>query len=245
MAGAIATVLSNTIHFPSAVGSKGPLRHAYQEIKALQAKGDPDLESPYLKADHVTTIPAHADTISSGNFTITVNFPLYSTVKTTGNIAYNAEAATIEAAIDTAMAGVTLAAAWTDADINVALTGNLTANDATLTFNGDSVTGVYCIVTTTNVDLDANELSTPVVATVGTGNRPAEAVLNAFDVLRPSGTLPYQGQAVNHEDYERGDNPWSMSPGTVKLLIEDIISNENQAIGNAIMAVQDSVSPNT
>lgn len=241
MANAIAQALSDSVVLAS--GQKGPIRHAYDELTYLQSDpGDKALAAPYLAADHVTTIPAHTDTISSGNFTITLNFPKYSVTKTTANIAYNANASTIESAIDTAMAGVTLAAAWSDGDINVALTGNLTANAATVTFNGDSVTNVYCIVTTANVNLDADHLATPVVATVGTGNRPAEAVLKLFDVVKPSGTLPYQGQAANDTDYSTGGNPFSLSPGTVKLLIEDIIQNEDSTIGVAIRDAVDSVS---
>jgi len=246
MANAIATVLANAKTINSENDAKGPLRHVYEELVALQTvPGDPALASPYLKASHVTTIPAYADTVSSGNFTITINFPNYGVAVTTGNIAFDANEATIQSAVDAALDTKTIVATYNAGDVSVNLVGDLTANAATLTANGTTVNGAYMVVTTTNVNLDADELVTPVVATAGTMNRPAEATLKLFDVVVPSGTLPYQGQAALETDYTLKDNPFSLSPATQKALIDEIIINENETIGLAIRSVVGCVGPNS
>lgn len=236
MANVIATLLDSPSTINTDDDAKGPQRHIYDELTYLQTyPGDPALASPYLKADHVTTIPAHTDTISSGNFTITMNFPNYDVAVTTGNIAYNAEAAAIQTAVDTALDSETIVASYTAGDVDVALTGDLTANAATLTANGDGVGGAYMIVTTANVDLDADELATPVAATAGTLNRAAEATLALFDVVKPSGDTPYQGQTVTSADYEVGDNPFSLSPATVKALVyESVVAEADSNLGLAM-----------
>lgn len=241
MANVIATLLDSpsTINTDEA-DQKGPARHIYEELTYLQtAPGDPTLESPYAKADHVTTVPAHTDTISSGNFTITVNFPNYSVAVTTANIAYDANQSTIQTAIDNALNSETVVSRYSSGDVDVSLTGNLTANDATLTANGTSVSGAYMIVTTSDVDLDADKLATPVVATVGTMNRPAEATLALFDVVKPASSAPYQGESVTESDFEAGGNPFSLSPATKKALAYEAKVAENATIGLALEGVLD------
>jgi hypothetical protein len=244
MANVIATLLDSpaTINTDEG-GMKGPQRHVYEELTYLQTDpGDPALASPYLKAAHVTTVPAHTDTITSGNFTITMNFPNYGVAKTTANIAFDDEQAAIQTAVDNALDGETIVGSYTAGDVDVALTGNLTANAATLTANGDGVNGAYMVVTTSNVDLDADKLGTPVVATAGTMNRPAEATLALFDVVKPSDSTPYQGQTVTASDFEVGDNPFSLSPGTVKALVKEAVVNEDDPdIGLAMQAALEAI----
>jgi len=241
MANVIATLLDSpsTINTDEA-DQKGPARHIYEELTYLQTSpGDPTLESPYAKASHVATIPAHTDTITSGNFTVTMNFPNYSVAVTTANIAYDAEQAAIQSAVDTALSSETVVESYTNGDVDVSLTGNLTANAVTLTANGDSVNGAYMVVTTANVDLDADKLADPVVATAGTMNRPAEATLALFDVVKPSSSAPYQGESVTESDFEAGDNPFSLSPATKKALAYEAKVAENATIGLALEGVLD------
>ena len=80
---------------------------------------------------------------------------------------------------------------------------------------------------------------------VGTLNRPAEAALQILQVLGPSGTLPYQGQAsVEATEYEELGNPFSVSPATQAALAQDVIINEDETIGVAIREALSSVENN-
>lgn len=234
MAGIIATLLSNSKNISSTI-DKGPGRHIYNELVALQNVIDPALASPYLLASHVTTIPAHTDTISSGNFTITINFPKYGVAVTTGNIAYDAAAAAVQTAIDTALDGSTIVSSYNAGDVDAACTDNLTANDFTLTANGTTVNGAYMVVTTTNVNLDADNLATPVVATAGTLNRAAEAFLYEFGVVGPSSTPVGHGVSVAATDYaliNSGDiNPHSLSPALLDAVVRDVAYEESPTNG--------------
>jgi len=109
-------------------------RRAYRELKVIVDEGDIVLPSSLQAIDEVQSIAAHVPTVSSGNFTL--EFVLWGgETFTTAAIAFDANAATIETAIDVAAtsAGIT---DWTNADISIALTGDLTTNPATVTFDG-------------------------------------------------------------------------------------------------------------
>jgi hypothetical protein len=86
--------------------------------------------------DQVQTIARYQSNPSGGTFTLTIDLT-FAPAFTTAAIAYNANAATIEGAIDTA---ATLASVpgWTNGDITVA-GGALTTTAVTLTFDGTSV----------------------------------------------------------------------------------------------------------
>lgn len=106
-----------------------------KELKALQ--GDPDYPSGYAAADEVQSIAAYNCTVTSGKFTLT--FTLRDgTTFTTANIEYDANAATVEAAIDAAANAANITD-WTASDISVALTSDLNAGAAVLTYDGSSV----------------------------------------------------------------------------------------------------------
>jgi len=230
MAGTIATLLSGA---KSIAHARGPLRHAYDELVDLQTSlKDPDLASPYLQASAVNTIPARASTATSGNFTVTVNFPKYGVAVTTANIAYNATGATVQSAVDTALSGESILATYSAGDVDVALTGNMddTGNDCVITANGTSVNGAYMTITTANVDLGADTLTTPVVTTPGTQNRPAEATLKILGIVQPTGDVTPQGLTVAIGDYElvdEADNPLTVSPGLQDLLIKEVAQEDD------------------
>jgi hypothetical protein len=234
LAGTINTVIANAATFSTDDNIKGPDRHIHNELLDLKASSEKDLAAPYLLSSHVTTVPAHTDTITSGNFTMTLNFPKYGVAVTTGNIAFDDEQADIQTAVDTALSGESILSSYTAGDVDVALTGNLTANDATVTANGTSVNGAYMVVTTANVDLDADKLATPVVATVGTLNRAAEMTLNMLDILYPASSVPYLGETVTKSDFTVGGNPLSVSPATKRALVNEIIVNVDEDLGVAM-----------
>ncbi len=96
-------------------------------------------DTPGSTTNEVQTVNTFLGSISGGNFTITILDDL-AAPHLTANIAYNANAATVEGAIDTIMTSDAYSG-WTNGDISVTLGTDLTAGDATLTFDGDSVTG--------------------------------------------------------------------------------------------------------
>jgi len=239
MSDVIASVLAATKTI-----SREANRHVYKELTDLQElTADPALASPYLLATSVSTVSPTTNA-SSGNFTLTLNFPKAGVSKTTGNITFNAAAATIQTAVDSALSGEVIGATYVAGDVNVAVTGNISANAATVTANGTTVNGYNMFITTSNVDLDAYEM-TATQNTVGTLNRPAEAALQILQVLGPSGTLPYQGKAtVEPTEYELLGNPFSVSPATQEALAQDVIINEDETIGVAIREALPSVENN-
>lgn len=241
MAGAIATLLTSSKVVPqSGSDLRAQLRHAYNELTYLQENvNDPELASPYLKASAVTTVGKTVNA-TEGNFTLTLNFPKYGVAVTTANIAYNADASTIQTAVDNALDGETIVDSYDAGDVDVAVSGNISANAATITANGDTVNGAHMIVTTANVDLDAYEM-TVTANTIGTQNRPAEAILTLFGVVNVASDVTPQGMSPSVGDYTDGDNPFSMSPGLIDLLVQEMEMSEDSTIGAFIRGVIGSV----
>jgi len=235
MAGAIATLITASNVVPrTATGLRAQNRHAFAELEELQAKGDPALASPYLKASGVSTITANGGT--SGSFTITMNFPKYGVAVTTGNVAFDDAEADIQALIDTALAGEVLLTTYSAGHVDAGACANQAANTCAVTANGTTVNGVYMVVTTTNVDLD---VAAPAVTetTVGTQNRPSEAVLAAYNVITPASTVaPQSGATPAVADYDHGDNHLSLSPGLIDLLVGEVQVTEDKALGEYLRA---------
>ena len=237
MANVIATLLTSpkTINVAD---TKGPQRHAYKELLALQAKHDPTLEPPYVAGNSGVTIAANGGT--TGNFTITMNFPKHNVAVTTGNILYNSANAAIQTLVDTALAAQELVGTYVADDVKVGLTVNASSGSFGMSANGTTVANTYMIVTTANVDMDVAAPAVT-VATIGTGNRPAEAVLGLYSAITPSGNIAPQGTTPATGAYVVGDNPLSLSPGLQSLLVAEITAKEDATIGRAIRAVNDCV----
>lgn len=234
MAGTIATLLTapKTININDE-DNKGSQRHVYEELVALQSQHDPTLAAPYVEADAVSTIAANGG--SSGNMTLTIAFPNYGVEVTTGNIVATAATAAIQTAVDSALAAETILSSYTADDVKVAGT-NMSANAVTLTANGTSVAKTNMVVTTANVDLD---VAAPTVAatTIGTANRPAEAVLNEYGVVTPASGIIGVGSAPVASDFAAGDNPLSISPGTKTVLVNEISAQGDPALATVLRDV--------
>jgi hypothetical protein len=129
-----------------------------KDIKRFQAKqGDVPHPSGYAEADEVQVIAAMESVVSGGNYTITINID--GTAHTTANIAHDAVQAAIETAIDVVATGNVTS--WTNGDISVALTGNMAANAATLTYDGASVDATnHPSASCDDVDLTGNSTGT-------------------------------------------------------------------------------------
>jgi len=229
MAGVIATLLTSAKAISKVdAGNRAKQRHAYDELIQLQGKGDPTLASPYLAASAVSTIAANGGT--SGNFKITINFPEQSVAVTTANIAYNAAEAAIQSAIDTALNGQTIKATYVAGHVDAGSCANMASASCNITANGASVNQAHMVVTTTNVDLDVAAPAVTVV-TVGTINRPAEAILALYSCLTPASAPLGYGITPGESDYEVGGNPLSLSPGLKDLLVTEVEVTENEVLG--------------
>jgi hypothetical protein len=173
--------------------SIGTDRIITMQIKRFLTKqGDTPYPSDYAEADEIQLIGVYAGSVTSGNFTLAFSLQ-DGTTFTTANIAYDASGATIESAIDTAASGTV--AGWGSGDIGVTLTGDLTANPATLTYSGTSVDALnHDAVVITDIDLGGGgTVGTVSTTTNGQSDRTAMAVLNVMGVIDspppPQGTV--------------------------------------------------------
>lgn len=171
-------------------------RSIKSDIASWEARqGDPSYPSGYEEADEVQVIDTFNGVVSGGNFTLTIALRDGTSV-TTANIAFDAVEATIETAIDTVCTGNVTD--WTNADISVSLTGNLsdTVNQATITFDGNSVDATnQSLIVMNDVDLAGGGTSSNVATTTnGQTDRTALAALRLMGAL--ASTPPPQGTTV-------------------------------------------------
>lgn len=235
MAGTIATLLAapKTINITDE-SNRGPQRHVYEELVGIQARHDPTLVSPYVEADAVSTIAANGG--SSGNMTITIEFPEYGISVITGNVVNNAADTVVQTAVDSALAAETILSSYTADDVKVVGT-NMSANAVSLTANGTSVAKTNMVVTTANAgDLD---VAAPAVAatTIGTANRPAEAILAEYGVVTRAGAIIGVGSGPAASDFSAGVNPFSISPGTKSALVNEISAQGDPALATVFREV--------
>ena len=190
-----AAFLAQTIVIDKTEPQVGPNRIAYNELIALQNQGDPATPPQCEAKDEVQVMTKFSGTVSGGNFTVTIVDEL-GISHTTANIVHNANAATIEGAIDTKMTTDSYGG-WTNGDISVALAGDLTANDAIVTYDGTSVTEKNMGQHTTNdVDLSGGgTVDTATTTTNGQPNRYTWAVMWALGLYL---TPPLYGVALGN-----------------------------------------------
>jgi hypothetical protein len=141
--------------------------------------------------DEVQSIAAHVATVSGGTFALTINLTLGTF--TTAGIAYNANAATIETAIDVAATAAGIVG-WTNGDISVA-GGDLVTTPVTLTYDGASVASLNQGAVTIDGALLTGGGSAGAVTTTTAGNSPIASWTNA-DISVSGGTLLAAGAAV-------------------------------------------------
>lgn len=167
--------------------------------------------------DEVQSIAIYPDTVASGNFTVTCNTG--AETFTTAAISYDANAATIETAIDTAANGNITS--WTDGDISVA-GGPLTNTAVTLTFDGNSVDGTNMVLSTIDDSNLRKVGDAPVVSITayGQANRRAWSVMNMCGIVGE--TPPTQGDATGYTVINPGaPSPLRPCQDVIKLLIQD------------------------
>jgi hypothetical protein len=131
---------------------------------------------------------------TGGDFTLTFNLRSGETF-TTAAVAFNAVAATIETAIDSAATTASIVG-WTNGDITVSGT-DLQTTDITMTFDGASVAGLAHGATTMVDSRTGGTSGVPAVAqtTRGQSTRPAWGLLIALGVITSS--IPEQDAATS------------------------------------------------
>jgi hypothetical protein len=234
--GVIATYLANAKVIDGA-DAKGTLRLARMELLQLAAEfGDPDFTTVMAARDQVSTVTFNAS-ISSGNYTLTINRWDGGESFTTANILYTSNAAQIEGIIDTAATGNITG--WTNGDISVAGGDIATANIA-LTFDGTSVTSNGYTVTTANVDLGGGVPGAVVSTANGQANREPWGVMYAGRLI--TNAVPIRGQATGYTTINLHDNngPFRISNPTALLLARDAaIQDGNDDIFTNLVASWD------
>jgi hypothetical protein len=205
-----------------------------KDIAGFQARqGDPAAPSGYAEADEVQSIGTYNGTVSGGNFTITITLA-DGTAITTANIAYDAVEATIESAIDTAATGNITS--WTNADISVALTGDLTGNAATVTFDGDSVDATnHPVLVMNDIDLSGGGTVGAVsVTTNGQTQRVALAALSVMGII--ASPPPPQGTTTVTASATRASHPWFPRQETLQALAKQAsIEDSTDALYSSLL----------
>lgn len=133
----IADFLADNVNIDKTAPIQGIDAVATRYLERRQAEGDFEVRSGYGAQDEVQSLAVYEGTVSGGDFTLEFTLRNGETF-TTAAIAFDANAATIEAAIDTAATGVVTG--WTNGDITVT-GGDLNSAPVVFTFDGDSVTG--------------------------------------------------------------------------------------------------------
>jgi hypothetical protein len=194
--GVHADLIANATVIDTTEPQEGSRRSAYNELAQHAAEFDPVRPSGFDAKNEVQTIGQFVATVSGGNFTITI-VDENGVSHTTANIAYNANQATIEGAIDTKMTADSYPG-WTNSDISVALTGDLTANGATVTFDGTSVAAKNMgQLVVADVDLSGGGgIGTQGTTTHGQSIRYPWAVMWAHGMITAA-DLPAQGNLMS------------------------------------------------
>jgi len=220
--GLYSDILASALAIDVELPTEANHRTARIELNQYEAQLDLDIPAAYAEGNEVQELSATASTM--GNFTITVTLANGETF-TTGNIAFDASAATVETAIDVAATAEPITG-WTNGDI--AVTGG-PADTAPLvfTFDGDSVAGANHEESVA-VDVDLDEaVGVFSTTTDGGPDRPALAALSALGCI--AGTPPSFGDegigSLVAGDANRPNRP---SQSLVGLLLREASVQEDK-----------------
>jgi len=185
------------------------------ELKAVQ--GDPSYPVGYAAVDEVQSIAAYNGTVTGGVFTLTCTLR-DGTTFTTANIAYDADAATIETAIDVAATGTVTD--WTNGDISVALTSDLNAGAAILTYDGASVNiANHGAVVITDVNLAGGSVGA--VSTTNQGVAPVDEVqqIEPFAGTVDGGNYTLTINVEGEVAFDTANILWSSDAATIEGIV--------------------------
>jgi hypothetical protein len=176
MASIFQNLLDNAT-FPATTVGKANSR-AYQQIEQAEAIQPVALTADNTAGDEVTDIATHLTTTSGGNYTLSVNATANGITYTTASIAYNADAATIEAALDTASPATVV-----NGDIAVAEAGSAGLSDGNCSFTcSGNLASVPVLITIADVDLSGSGNGVGAVTRTTPGRKDRNAYQALFDM---------------------------------------------------------------
>lgn len=206
------------------IGSDSPVLRTLKRL--LADIGDTDMPANLQAINEVQSIAKYTGTVTAGTIKITITLASGLSFQTAA-IVYNAAAATILAAINTAATGVV--PGWTNGDIAVA-GGDLTTAAVTLTFSGASVAGQNIGLTVVDGSaLTGGTAGAVTVTTEGQSARLSWAVLLRLGII--GGTVPVQGSnpVGITAGYKRGQFPFGLHDDTVQALITEAAVEDGNA----------------
>jgi hypothetical protein len=219
----------------TAGGLNASIRRSLESISATL--GEPDVAGDTAVVDEVQSLAVYSGTIDGGDFTL--EFTLAGGANfTTASIAYDANAATIETAIDVAATAASVSG-WTNGDISVA-GGPLTTTPVTFTFDGDSVDGGnHESIVFDDAGLTGGGSAGAVSqTTAGQAGRPAWEALQLAGII--GGTIPEQGEDADDITDSGGwrGMPQRLSISAIKALaLQAARDDGNDAVYGQILAV--------
>lgn len=209
-------------------------RSSAQQLLAKAAIFDPTIGTDYAAADEDDSIDQLTGTPTGGTYTLTFTMPTTGETFTTAAIAYNATAATIEGAIDTAATTAAITD-WTNGDISVAEENSAGLSDGYCTFLCENAVGEMPVIIT----IDTSSVTgiggdqTVTRSTAGQGDRAAAQALFELNVVE--GTLHSSGEAP--ADWTKPESTTQSRPrvGLIKALalqasIEDGTDDAYEAV---------------
>lgn len=203
-------------------------------LEAQVARGDVAYLAAYDAKNEVQGQAIHTGTPTAGTFTLTITLRSGQQFTTAG-IAYNANAATIEGAIDTAATSASVPG-WTNGDIAVT-GGPLTTTPTVYTFSGTSVAGQNHGLTVATGPLTGGDVGAVTTTTDGQTKRTSWAILAAVGAITAG--MPLQGVSVTKFDLTAGDrdsNSEMPSAAVLRKLAEEAgIEDLNQTVVTAIL----------
>ena len=196
-----------------------------------QSNVDEAVPTAAAATDAVHTLAEDTVDHTGGTFTLTIAIRQASGLEesfTTAAIAYNANAATIEGAIDTAATSASITG-WTNGDISVAAAStDLQGGAVTLTFDGSSVDEANHTLTVFNDSMTGGTSPTTRVTktTAGQTERAALAVLINYNII-DSGTIAEQAASTDSGGFVRATTQQRNVPGViVKALCKEAAAED-------------------
>ena len=215
--GIFANFLANAVSVDKTDDITALDRRVKNEMDRIIALGDADAPAAMQGANEVQSWATSTHT--SGNATLGFTLENGETF-TTGNIAFNAAAATIESAIDSAATAASITG-WTNGDISVS-GGAVNANPTVFTFDGTSVANTNpALIVVTDVDGSGGAFGAMSQTTSGQAQRDALAVIDNLGLATM--TLPEQSGSVPSDlvgTFLPGQSP--VSEPTLRALAREV-----------------------
>jgi hypothetical protein len=233
--GVLADLFANAKTIDFSATREGKHRSVVRDLQALRDKiGDPSYPSGFAATNQVDHIAADGGSPSGGNFTLTFTLNRLQPF-TTANIAYNANAGTIQTAINTAAA---LAGVPGFVNGDIAVTGGpLSTTACDFTYSGTSVAAKkHTTVSINGAGITGGTAGAASTTTNGQTNRTAWATLNAAGIT--SGTPPVQGVATAPtvtSTYNTNAPEFDLEQDTLRALANEAAADDgNAAVATAI-----------